>query len=100
MSFLVPTTLYDGSEAQVARRANAMHHKNKVVHLFWLTWEHTMMMSALVFGVDYRKPNVFHIPTHTPSGISTEMFSTPLLTVRGRVCSEGEVIHSSCNPIG
>lgn len=35
-----------------------------------------------------------------PSGISTEMLSTPLLTVRGRVCSEGEDIHSSCDPIG
>ena len=38
--------------------------------------------------------------THIPSGISTEMLSTPLLTVRGLVCSEGEDAHSSCNPIG
>lgn len=38
--------------------------------------------------------------THIPSGISTEMLSTPLLTVWGRVCSEGEDTHSSCNPIG
>ena len=38
--------------------------------------------------------------SYIPSVISTEMFSTPLLTVRGRVCSEGEVNHSSCIPIG
>ena len=38
-------------------------------------------------------------PTYVPSGISTEMLSTPLLTVRGLVCSEGEDAHSSCNPI-
>lgn len=35
------TTLYDGSEAQVTCRADAMDHKDKVVHLFWFTWEHT-----------------------------------------------------------
>lgn len=31
------TTLYNGPEAQVTGRADAVHHEDEVIHLVWLT---------------------------------------------------------------
>ena len=86
-----------------------MDHKDKVVHLFWFTLGRTMSQKVLTVSNTLKRglmmglySHVFptSTATHIPSGISTEMLSTPLLTVRGLVCSEGEDAHSSCNPIG
>ena len=39
-------------------------------------------------------------PHGLPSGIVTKMLSTPLFTVRGRVCSVGDDAQSSCRDMG
>lgn len=82
MNTHTPTTLYDGSEAQVTCRTNAMHHKDKVVHLFWFTWEHRIMMSTWVLTVGNTswKWIIFHLPTqtHTIGYFDRDVVHSPL----------------------
>ena len=101
-----PTTLDDGSEAEVAGWADTMDHKYQMIYLLWFTWDtrHTnskMTISCMFSLTDKKREHGTGVQqAHVPSGISTTMFPTPLLTVRGRVCSEGVEAHSSCNAIG